>query len=156
MKKTILITLIVIIAALVIGGLIFSNKQQTVFSEELMSAPVTIYKDPNCGCCGAYASYLRSYGLTVIVEETGEMEAIKETYGVPRDLQSCHTTVIGGRVVEGHMPIAAVEAMFERGVAAIALPGMPSGSPGMPGVQWEAFAVYSFGGEVAPTLLGKF
>ena len=157
MKQITLITLVIIIAILGIAGFIFSNKQQqTVVSEELMSMPVMVYRDPNCGCCGAYANYLRNYGLAVTVEDTEDMGAIKEEYNVPRDLQSCHTAIIGDRVIEGYVSIAAVEAMFERDVSAIALPGMPVGSPGMSGVQRETLAVYSFGGEIAPTLLGKF
>ena len=73
------------------------------------------------------------------------MGAIKERYGVPRNLESCHTEIIGGYFVEGHMPIEAIEKLLSErpDIRGIALPGMPSGSPGMPGPKTEPWTIYA-------------
>lgn len=107
----------------------------------------TVYKDPNCGCCTGHADYLRANGFKVTIVETDNIAAVKRTAGVPDALQSCHTTMIDGYVVEGHVPVAAIDKLLaERPQArGISLPGMPQGSPGMSGVKEEPFVTYTFG-----------
>lgn len=107
----------------------------------------TVYKDPNCGCCTGHAEVLRRHGYQVTVVETDNIAAVKRTANVPDALQSCHTTLIDGYVVEGHVPVAAIDKLLaERpAVRGIALPGMPQGSPGMSGVKEEPFVTYTFG-----------
>ena len=106
-----------------------------------------IYKDPNCGCCDGYADHLRRNGFKVEVRNTAVLDAVKRRYSVPVALASCHTMRIGGYTVEGHVPVASVNKLLRDrpGIAGIALPGMPQGSPGMPGPKAEPFVVYELG-----------
>lgn len=94
---------------------------------------IQVYKDPSCGCCGAWVDKLRQAGFAVSVSETTDMDAVKTRLGVPLDLQSCHTGVIQGHAVEGHVPPTDIRTYLSKNPksAGIAVPGMPSGSPGM-------------------------
>ncbi len=96
---------------------------------------VLVYRSPTCGCCGGWVEHLRENGFTVEVEDVSDMAAVKRRLGVPGPLTSCHTAVVGGRVVEGHVPADALQRFLEdqrwSGMAGLAVPGMPSGSPGM-------------------------
>lgn len=96
---------------------------------------VTMYKDPNCGCCGKWADHMREHGFKVKEVISTQMGAIKHEAGVPRALGSCHTATVGGYVVEGHVPAADVRRMLtaKPAIKGIAAPGMPQGSPGMEG-----------------------
>ena len=96
---------------------------------------VTMYKDPNCGCCSKWAEHMRASGFSVKEVATPKMAAVKGSAGVPQALGSCHTARVGGYVVEGHVPAADVKRLLaERpAVVGIAAPGMPLGSPGMEG-----------------------
>lgn len=109
----------------------------------------TLYKDPECHCCAGYAEYLEENGFEVIVKSTQEISAIKRVAGVPPELQSCHTAIIDGYVVEGHVPIGAVERLLaERpAIRGISLPGMPMGSPGMSGEKENPFTIYEIGAD---------
>ena len=106
---------------------------------------VTIYKSPTCGCCVSYSHYLESKGYNVETVTTDDMESIKQEYNIPRNMQSCHTMVIGDYFVEGHVPIEVVEKLMteQPKLNGIALPDMPAGSPGMPGVKGEDWEIYS-------------
>ncbi len=106
-----------------------------------------MYKNTGCECCDGHAAALRSAGLTVKVIPTEDLAAYKARAGVPEALQGCHTTMVSGYAVEGHVPIAAVQRMLKEkpAIRGIALPGMPSGSPGMSGPKTAPFKVLSFG-----------
>ena len=112
--------------------------------------PMTVYKDPNCGCCTAWAQRVRADGhFRLNIVSTADMAAIKQRLRVPADLASCHTATVGGYVVEGHVPpadIARLVATRPLGVIGIAVPGMPAGSPGMetPDGRHDAFEVVAF------------
>ncbi len=109
---------------------------------------LVVHKNPSCGCCSAWADHLRANGFTVSVIESSDMDAVKIAAGVPKDLASCHTARIGDYVIEGHVPAHALDRLLaERPVATgLAVPGMPSGSPGMNGAP-EAFDVIAFTGD---------
>ena len=115
---------------------------------------VTMYKNPNCGCCTGHAEALRRHGFDVTVEETRDMAAVKERYNVPLSGESCHTSVIGNYVVEGHVPLEAIEKVLveQPDIAGIGLPSMPIGTPGMPGKKLAPYEVYqlSESGEMSP------
>jgi hypothetical protein len=98
---------------------------------------VKMYKNPQCGCCEEYAKYLRQHGFNVTVTPTHNMSMISRQRGVPEELAGCHTMLIGGYVVEGHVPVGALNKLLaERPkIRGISLPGMPEGSPGMSGVK---------------------
>jgi hypothetical protein len=106
----------------------------------------TVYKDPNCGCCTKWVELLRSNGFAVTVKNIAELD--RSRYVVPAALRSCHTAIIDGHIVEGHVPIADVQRMLRQGpaVAGLAVPGMPIGSPGMevPGTAAQPFNVIAF------------
>ena len=105
----------------------------------------TVYKDPQCGCCEGYVTYLRESGFDVKAVDTHDLPLIKKRYGVPEELEGCHTTVIGGYVVEGHVPVATLKRLLaERpAIKGISLPGMPEGSPGMGGTKQAPFTIFS-------------
>ncbi|MDH3641472.1 MAG: hypothetical protein OES38_05215 [Gammaproteobacteria bacterium] len=106
----------------------------------------TVYKSPTCGCCGYYVEYLREAGFPVEVVDTTDLASIKRQHGVPENLASCHTTVVDGYVVEGHVPLTALDRLLaERPpVTGVALRGMPTGSPGMPGAKKAPFRIFQF------------
>ena len=104
-----------------------------------------LYKTPGCECCSGCADYLRSHGFTVTVMETEKLAAISGNAGIPPELQGCHTSFLGGYVVDGHVPIEAVQKLLaERpAIKGLALAGMPTGSPGMPGPKQEPFIIHA-------------
>lgn len=104
-----------------------------------------LYKNPQCGCCEGYADYLRKNGFQVEVKPTNDLAEISRKAGVPGDFQGCHSMFIDGYVIDGHVPVKAVEKLLtERpAIAGISLPGMPMGSPGMVGDKTEPFTVYA-------------
>jgi hypothetical protein len=108
---------------------------------------VMISRDPNCGCCGAWADHLQRAGFPVKIIETDNVNAIKQRLGVPPDLASCHTAEVQGYVIEGHVPAAAIQRLLVEKPQAIGLsvPGMPIGSPGMEGGAPETYNVVLFG-----------
>jgi hypothetical protein len=108
------------------------------------SRQATLYKNPQCGCCEAYADYLRENGFAVTVEPTHDLPLIKRQYGVPAPLEGCHTTLVEGYVVEGHVPVSTlIRLLTEKpAIKGISLPGMPAGSPGMFGEKTEPFTIY--------------
>src|SRR5919201_214357 len=96
-------------------------------------ARITVFKDPNCGCCKNWIQYLRQHGFDVVSRDTSDLSGVKLTAHVPTKLQSCHTAFVNGYVVEGHVPAADIERLLRERpkVAGLAVPGMPAGSPGM-------------------------
>ena len=108
-----------------------------------------MYKNPQCGCCEEYAKYLRRNGFKVTVKETHNMSLISRQNGVPEKLAGCHTMLIGGYVVEGHVPVGAINKLLKErpSIKGISLPGMPDGSPGMTGVKTEPFTIYEVSDE---------
>jgi hypothetical protein len=94
---------------------------------------VTVFKDPNCGCCAEWVEHLRKHAFAVVVKDTSDINGPKRTARVPRQLYSCHTAFVNGYVVEGHVPAADVQRLLAEKpkVAGIAVAGMPAGSPGM-------------------------
>jgi len=111
-----------------------------------LPAEATLYKNPQCGCCDGYAKALEQRGIAVDIVDDQDLAQIKEDAGLPYGLGSCHTVEMGRYVIEGHVPLAALERLFEQqpDVDGIGLAGMPTGTPGMPGPQQAPFAIYQF------------
>lgn len=109
---------------------------------------IKVYKDPSCGCCTAWADKLTAAGFSVQVEARDDMDALKAKLGVPEDLVSCHTGVINGYAIEGHVPPADIKRLVaQRSLGmGLAVPGMPINSPGMevPGEANERYTVWLF------------
>jgi len=107
---------------------------------------ITVYRDPNCGCCSKWIEHLIKHGFVVKDRKSDEMSEIKRGLGVPEKLESCHTGVVNGYVIEGHVPAADIHRLLKEKakVAGLAVPGMPMGSPGMEGPRVDRYDVVSF------------
>ena len=113
------------------------------------AATMTMYKSPSCGCCGKWVEHVEKHGFTVKTVPTADMQAVKQRLKVPNEVASCHTTVVGGYVIEGHVPAADIKRLLAQKpeVRGIAVAGMPMGSPGMEvsGVKPQPYDVIAFG-----------
>lgn len=107
---------------------------------------IKVYKSPTCGCCVKWADRLRASGFSVQTIDVQDVVPIKKQNGVPPQLGSCHTALVDGYVVEGHVPVEDVLRLLRERPAkkGIGVPGMPIGSPGMEGPNPQPFKVYSF------------
>lgn len=108
---------------------------------------ITVFKSQSCGCCAIYANYLKKQGFAVEIKDMSDVSSVKEQYKIPASLSSCHTSIVGDYFVEGHIPSEAIAKLVAEkpDIAGIALPGMPSGSPGMPGAKSSDFVIYGIG-----------
>ncbi len=114
---------------------------------------ITVYASPDCGCCHEYIPYLEEHGYRVETVPVTDVTGTKVDLGIPEEAWSCHTAVVGDYVVEGHVPVEAIdELLAERPrIDGIALPGMPPGSPGMDGEKTEPFLIVAIdGGKIKP------
>lgn len=118
----------------------------TASAEDNMKHAI-LYKNPSCGCCEEYADYLRQGGYEVKVVPTHDLDRIKREHKVPEALEGCHTTLVGGYVVEGHVPLKTLNRLLAEKpkITGISLPGMPQGSPGMSGQKTGPFKIYEIG-----------
>ena len=139
----------VLIAVLGIGGYVYfgdTARYQTVDGSDLPA--ITVYKSPTCGCCNDWIDHLRANGFTVRPQNVSSREALQQKYGLPRMMGSCHTGVVEGYVIEGHVPAEDVARLLRKNppnVAGLTVPGMPVGSPGMEqGDRFDPFAVMAF------------
>ena len=105
---------------------------------------VEVFKTPSCGCCYGYVLFLEKEQFNVKETDMRSLHSIKQKYNIPLEMQSCHTTIIGKYFIEGHVPLEAVNKLLKEqpDIDGIALPGMPIGTPGMPGKKEEPFVVY--------------
>ena len=94
---------------------------------------ITVYKLATCDCCGQWAEHLKANGFQATVHQVPSMDKYKVQYGVPKELESCHTAIVDGYTIEGHVPAADILRLLKERPAAkgLAVPGMPLGSPGM-------------------------
>jgi len=121
--------------ALVGGGLVAGLLGTVAWLpvEQARPIAITMYKSPTCGCCAAWGDHLKANGFTVTVRDMENLTPIKAEAGVPPRLQSCHTAIVQGYAVEGHVPADLIKKLLAEKprVTGIAVPGMPIGSPGM-------------------------
>ena len=105
---------------------------------------VEVFKTPSCGCCYGYVLFLKEEKFKVKKRDMRSLHTIKQKYNIPVEMQSCHTTTVGKYFIEGHVPFEAVEKLLKEqpDVDGIALPGMPIGTPGMPGDKDEPYVIY--------------
>lgn len=122
-----------------VAGTVYSaNAQQPI--------KVEVYKDPTCGCCGLWVAHLRARGFAPTVTDAPNMTQVKDRSHIPVQLRSCHTALVGGYVIEGHVPAADVQRLLTEKpkVLGLAVPGMPVGSPGMEGAGGRPYDVLTF------------
>ena len=126
--------------------------------EAMAGTPMMVYKDPNCGCCHNWVEIMKTSGFEVSVRDTTDMNAIKTRYQVTRAIASCHTALVGGYVVEGHVPADLIRRLLAEKpkVVGLAVPGMPVGSPGMEsGTRKDPYDVLAFDATGKTTVFAK-
>jgi hypothetical protein len=113
------------------------------------AAPViTVYKSPTCGCCKGWVEHVKAAGYKVDVHDVADVTPVKDDAGVPADARSCHTAIVGGYALEGHVPASDIARLLKErpAIAGLTVPGMPVGSPGMevPGQPADKYDVMAF------------
>jgi len=110
------------------------------------SPKMVVYKRVECGCCGHWVNHVKAAGFRVSVRNRSDLIDIKDRYGITPALMSCHTAVVEGYAVEGHVPADVIQRLLRDrpAVVGIAVPGMPAGSPGMEGLVRESYNVLTF------------
>jgi len=118
---------------------------------------MVVYKDPSCGCCKLWVDHVKAAGFAVSVRDSSDVVSVKKRQGVPARLYSCHTAIVGGYVVEGHVPADLVQKLLKErpNVVGLAVPGMPAGSPGMEQGSKEPYDVLTFDAAGKTTVYAK-
>lgn len=114
-------------------------------SNVILEGEGVVYKSSSCGCCSVWSDYMGKTGIDLTVMNREDLDTVKDDFGIPHALRSCHTMQIGRYFIEGHIPAEAIERLLteQPDIAGIAMPGMPSGSPGMPGAKIGQFVIYA-------------
>ena len=144
-KKTfVTLGLVALVGTFFVGKLLLSKEGQVTDTTSVQGEKVTLYKSPTCGCCVSHSGFLKRDGYSIDFEETTDMDSVKKAHNIPSSMQSCHTSIIGDYFVEGHVPLEVIDKLLAEkpDLDGIALPGMPAGSPGMPGLKSEEFIIY--------------
>jgi hypothetical protein len=122
-----------LVTSIAIGSL--AAAVSVVYAQRPAEPTLQVYKSPTCGCCSKWVDHVRAAGFTATVTELPDerLDELKTKHRIPATAQSCHTALIGGYVVEGHVPAAEIHRLIKErpAVAGIAVGGMPLGSPGM-------------------------
>jgi len=137
------------VAAAAVAVPIISSRPGSVPNRPVISpVAVTVYKSPACGCCRKWMDHLTTNGFAVTAHDTSDVTPIKNQYRVPQALRSCHTALVGGYVIEGHVPAADIKRLLRERpkITGLAVPGMVTGSPGMEmGNTADRYDVIAFG-----------
>ena len=145
LKKFVKSTVILILSVSLFYSLNFiEDKKNASANTNNKKLSVEVFKTPSCGCCYGYVLFLEKEQFNVKETDMRSLHSIKQKYNIPLEMQSCHTTIIGKYFIEGHVPLEAVNKLLKEqpNIDGIALPGMPIGTPGMPGKKEEPFVVY--------------
>jgi len=121
------------------------NADENVATNKLVE--IEVYRSPTCGCCSKWIKHLEESRFSVKDYVTNDVQVIKDKYGVPGEMASCHTAIVDGYVIEGHVPAADILKLINNkpNVIGISVPGMPVGTPGMDmGGRKDAYQVVSF------------
>ena len=150
MKTTHIVAIVLaVIVAGAVAGISLMNKGDNNGSniDKTEFGTITMFKSPNCGCCGIYSQYLnrKDFSVGIVSTPDADLANLKNKDGIPAQLRSCHTMNVGNYFVEGHIPAEAIEKLMTEkpDIKGIAMPGMPSGAPGMPGGKTGDFVVYA-------------
>ncbi len=110
------------------------------------ATPTIVYASPTCVCCGAWMQHLERSGFDVAKKLVEDVSPVKRRYGIPEDLWSCHTAIVDGYAVEGHVPADLIQRMLDErpAIAGLAAPGMPNGAPGMEGAFRDRYEIIAF------------
>ncbi len=153
MKKFVL-SILAAISVLSVGLVYFSQSSKT----HAIASEIVVYQSRTCGCCKKWVSHLENNGFKVKSELLDDVTDIKLKMNLPMKLASCHTAVVNGYIVEGHVPASAVKKLLSEkpSIRGISVPGMPMWSPGMEGSYKEAFDVIAFGMDGNEKVFMKF
>jgi hypothetical protein len=130
------------------GGLALGGTSATRLLALTPAKEATVYKDAGCGCCKKWVEHMQKNGWTVTAHDVPDVGVYKKRYGVPDALESCHTAIVtSGYVIEGHVPADLIDklvAQHPADIVGLAVPGMPSGTPGMETGRVEKYDVLAF------------
>ena len=138
------IILLILSASLFFAFNFVADKQEVLANTNKNKLNVEVFKTPSCGCCYGYVLFLEKEKFNVKQTDMRSLHSIKKKYNIPLEMQSCHTTIMGKYFIEGHVPLQAVNKLLKEQpeIDGIALPGMPIGTPGMPGEKEEPYVIY--------------
>ena len=138
------ITLVVLLTSFILFVSFAINKQEALAVAKASKYDVEVFKTSSCGCCYGYVLFLEEEKFKVKKTDMRSLHSIKKKYNIPLEMQSCHTTILGKYFIEGHVPIEAINKLLKEqpDIDGIALPGMPIGTPGMPGEKEEPYIIY--------------
>ena len=121
-----------------------TNKQDALALTKADKQKIEVFKTPSCGCCYGYVLFLEEEKFAVKQTDMRSLHTVKKKYNIPLEMQSCHTSILGKYFIEGHVPLEAINKLLKEqpDIDGIALPGMPIGTPGMPGDKEEPFIIY--------------
>lgn len=133
------------------GRLLVVGMWLAIVGAPALAADVTVYKSPTCGCCTGWVKHMEKNGFKVKTHDVEDVTPYKQRYGVSPSLASCHTAVVDGYVIEGHVPAGDIRRLLKERpkIAGLAVPGMPASSPGMdaPGnIPYDTLAIEKNGG----------
>jgi hypothetical protein len=120
--------------------------------------PMTVWKSPSCGCCGKWVEHMKAAGFKVETQNTDQMHLVKRQARIADELQSCHTAIVDGYLIEGHVPAKDIKRLLKEKtkVRGLAVPGMPSGSPGMEDGTRDPYEVVTFDKNGKTTVYNKY
>jgi hypothetical protein len=119
----------------------------SIAAQRPAAVPVQVFKDATCGCCSVWVEHLRRGGFAPTSTNVTDLTAVKDTHKVPAKGRSCHTALVGGYIIEGHVPAGEIQRLLKEkpaGIVGLAVPGMPIGSPGMEGPNPKPYDVLAF------------
>ncbi|WP_442937768.1 DUF411 domain-containing protein [Nostoc sp.] len=133
------------------------HNQQPPLKSTALNA--TVYHSPDCNCCGGWIDHLKAQGFKITDFSTPDIETVKQKYNVPDNLSSCHTAIVNGYVIEGHVPADDIKRLLQEqpNVAGLSVPQMPVGTPGMEmGNRKDPFSVLSFDRKNSVAVFNKY
>ena len=138
------VTLVVLSISFFLIFIFATNKLDDSAVTKTSKYNVEVFKTASCGCCYVYVLFLEEEKFKVKQTDMRSLHLIKKKYNIPLKMQSCHTTILGKYFIEGHVPIEAINKLLKEqpDIDGIALPGMPTGTPGMPGEKEEPYVIY--------------
>ncbi|MFN6567509.1 DUF411 domain-containing protein [Dendronalium sp. ChiSLP03b] len=164
-KAVVTICLTVVMLGILVSNAPISNAQAvlatyvTANTQQGTVASATVYRSPECNCCGKWIDHLKTQGFEIEDFLTSDIEAVKQKYKVPDNLTSCHTAIVNGYVVEGHVPAEDIKRLLQEKpkIAGLSVPHMPVGTPGMEiGNQKDPYTVFSFDNKSKVEVFNKY
>jgi hypothetical protein len=131
--RTIIRTAAVVCAMAVVSHVDAAAQADAAAARPHSGVAITVYKNASCGCCQNWVEHLRQHGFHVVTHDVSDTQPVKAEHGVPSALASCHTALVAGYFIEGHVPADVIQQLIDERppVVGLAVPGMPIGSPGM-------------------------